>query len=1312
MLDSHYFQLPSRSGKGRGQALVEFALTLLVFLMLLVMIIEVGRILWAYVTLQHAAKTGARYAVTGRWIEDYAENTEVYHPELGDDPVNYIYPCHPLFWDDVAAPKETFAERGAWEFYQPFRNPRSCSVERVTLDQMLLLPLDVHADSDEPGFYEIVVSGYTTDKYPTTGTFTRPCSVGDPGCSADGFEELPYSDYFTAAAHVGDNPGLSRGFAGTPQQKVVVQVRYRLPIITPILSSIAESVRLDGTATMVNEAWGSTGNNREAILPPPFVDDLEDLGDMRPPDLVVDSVAINPDDLEDNPAPPPLKMIDIGTPADFTVQITNNGSYDVDDTETFDVTLYAYPNNSLSGTPFPSGDPNLAELATITVSSPGGGASTLARGASRTVTFTDVDLEPAGGGERYFYAWVDSNNDVDEVGTGEDTYPDQEKNNDGVTAESVYIEGNFNLAITTDFYAPGTSNPVDYPAPNSEVDYVVTVRNDGVADSPLIQFEQFLPDELTYLSEDGGNTYDEVANIWEPGVVIPATGVPVEVRLRVRVPSSTASITAWSGVISPAGGGSGLPYDVIHDDTIWVGGVDIGVSVSVEFLSPDQIQVDITAEENTGLNDATGVVINHTMSEPGAVSSWSVTGDGSYDTGTHTWTVDVPAGATRSVTLVGDLDYGGFLFESDVALNTGAMTQHDGNSANDTATASDDVDGIAPTVTLERVTEFALPGSAFTFRAIVENDGPTDATDVEVVITYPSGVTPTGTETWSVGAVGAGSSKTKNFTVTLDAVPPDPLVFEAEITAYNELLTDGWVDTGNLTDTLTVPLSEPTVDLTVNKTVTVEGGGEPYNGEALIYNIRVTNNDTITAEGVTLVDNLPTDYLTNITVQSNTGVSYDGTTWTVGDLAPGDAATLTLRAVIDALGGTIITNTITDTDMDATNATVQIAPGSVSSASITVVASVDLSLLLTADGDATPDDTYTVGADTVEFVMAVSNTGIEDATGVSATLVDPLGGLPSGLSFQSTGTPSHGSYNSGTGLWDIGTLPAGETATWSFVANVDSVPGGGAEGDISVRAQVYAANEDDTDSTPGNYSGGSPSEDDEDIITIHVGVPSVPMPLWVNLGNPSSCPAINWGGSTASALSNLRHALAGTTVTWRQNQAYDATDGWGYVGGSHNYDNNDRVDYPDGGPADSTTQQLFRCRSEGEFSLRLDGLDAGQYRVYIAASDYAWSATWSWWFFTGPNRTFDVTYSVDGGGGITPQTEAGGYPSNASAGYSFNEYNIAQRAGGRYDLVVDTFTFTLGSDAGRVDFSFDAGDDPSNNSSTPLIQGFGIEKIN
>ena len=50
----------------RGQALVEFALIITVLLMMIFLIIESARILWAWNTVQNAAREGARYAITGQ----------------------------------------------------------------------------------------------------------------------------------------------------------------------------------------------------------------------------------------------------------------------------------------------------------------------------------------------------------------------------------------------------------------------------------------------------------------------------------------------------------------------------------------------------------------------------------------------------------------------------------------------------------------------------------------------------------------------------------------------------------------------------------------------------------------------------------------------------------------------------------------------------------------------------------------------------------------------------------------------------------------------------------------------------------------------------------------------------------------------------------------------------------------------------------------------------------------------------------------------------------------------------------------------
>lgn len=57
-------QRNSNRGDGRrGAQMVEFALTFLMFLMLVVGVFEGGRLVWTYTTLSHAARQGSRAAI-------------------------------------------------------------------------------------------------------------------------------------------------------------------------------------------------------------------------------------------------------------------------------------------------------------------------------------------------------------------------------------------------------------------------------------------------------------------------------------------------------------------------------------------------------------------------------------------------------------------------------------------------------------------------------------------------------------------------------------------------------------------------------------------------------------------------------------------------------------------------------------------------------------------------------------------------------------------------------------------------------------------------------------------------------------------------------------------------------------------------------------------------------------------------------------------------------------------------------------------------------------------------------------------------
>ena len=139
---------------------------------------------------------------------------------------------------------------------------------------------------------------------------------------------------------------------------------------------------------------------------------------------------------------------------------------------------------------------------------------------------------------------------------------------------------------------------------------------------------------------------------------------------------------------------------------------------------------------------------------------------------------------------------------------------------------------------------------------------------------------------------------------------------------------------------------------------------------------------------------------------------------------------------------------------------------------------------LEKDATATPDH---VGDDAT-FEITVGNDGPSTATGV---VVDDL--LPAGLTYDSH-VATQGDYDETTGIWTVGDLEDGDTATLTLVAQVD------ADGTITNRAQVVAVDQDDADSTPNN---DEPGEDDQDLAQV-AAAPLVDLSLTKELlSNPT-----------------------------------------------------------------------------------------------------------------------------------------------------------------------------------------------------------------
>ena len=90
------------------------------------------------------------------------------------------------------------------------------------------------------------------------------------------------------------------------------------------------------------------------------------------------------------------------------------------------------------------------------------------------------------------------------------------------------------------------------------------------------------------------------------------------------------------------------------------------------------------------------------------------------------------------------------------------------------------------------------------------------------------------------------------------------------------------------------------------------GDSTPEIGDAVVFQIEVTNNGAAQATNVSLTDQLPA----GLTYVSDTGAAgaYDPTTglWTIGTINTGDTEIITISATVDAdQAGMMITNVIT-----------------------------------------------------------------------------------------------------------------------------------------------------------------------------------------------------------------------------------------------------------------------------------------------------------------------------------------------------------------------------------------------------------------
>ena len=454
---------------------------------------------------------------------------------------------------------------------------------------------------------------------------------------------------------------------------------------------------------------------------------------------------------------------------------------------------------------------------------------------------------------------------------------------------------------------------------------------------------------------------------------------------------------------------------------------DLAVAKTVDEPIPaegDLIVYTVTVDNN-GPDGATNLVISDTL--PLGVTFVEVhSSQGSYAGPTGPWNVgDLDPNAQATLTLSATVEPG---TAGQTITNTAevfTVDQFDGTGSNNRAEVSLMV--ALAELAVNKTVNKPQPNENDTieYTVTVDNHGPTAATGVVLSDPLPAGVTfdtagPTqgsydaNTGTWEVGALAVNGTATLILTATID---PD--------TAGQTITNTAAVSASNQTDLIEennsdeAGLTVNNADLVVTKSV---DDPNPTEHGLLRYTITLFNAGQVPATGIIIGDVLPAGLIFEAATADNNTLYNDAAgLWEAGKLLPGESAALTLSATVQAgTAGQIITNTaaviaVDQSDADAANNSAE--------AAITVK-NAELALTKTADTGRPTENGPLV------YHITVTNNGPDEATTI--VISDTL---PLSLTLTSF-SPSQGSYDAVSEIWEIDTLAAGLSATLTLSTSV------------------------------------------------------------------------------------------------------------------------------------------------------------------------------------------------------------------------------------------------------------------------------------
>jgi uncharacterized repeat protein (TIGR01451 family) len=377
-----------------------------------------------------------------------------------------------------------------------------------------------------------------------------------------------------------------------------------------------------------------------------------------------------------------------------------------------------------------------------------------------------------------------------------------------------------------------------------------------------------------------------------------------------------------------------------------------------------------------------------------------------------------------------------------------------------------------------------------------------------VSYTSSSGTYTSGTGVWVLGTLPVGSVNTLTITT-------QPSTSGTKINTVS-VLTSNQADTITTNNSASVTVTPRSADLSIKKEIDKNA---PAPGDVVKFKITLNNAGPAAATGVLVLDALPAGYSY---VSDDSGGSYNNFTgvWSVGTVAVNSNKILNITVLATAASNK--TNAVEVLASDQLDPDSTPNNSSISEDDDDASPKVDLSLTKTVN-----TTTPSVGSKVV-FTLVVTNAGPAAATGVTVRDV-----LPANLTYQSDTGGSV--YNSGTGIWTVGTLAIGASKTLKITAV------GASLGAYTNSAEVWASDQYDTDSVPGN---NSTTEDDDAQVTGSISYTSRTLLInevawagtaasssdeWIELYNPGSNP-INLSGWTVKAADGTPSITLNTFV--------------------------------------------------------------------------------------------------------------------------------------------------------------------------------------